>query len=139
MEVFNDGGWLTHGDFPVEAEADHLALVVEHRLIPARARRVWARLRTNGLASFWAPASQDSTHVGNPGVGVVCTRGALIGLPTSATAQFQRLFECSRAIRRFLPLGGGWFMNMVVLFGYEGADVDAEQLALAEQLFDAAL
>ena len=29
-------------------------------------------------------------------------------------------------------------MNLVVLYGYEGADTDAEQLALTEQLFDAA-
>ena len=28
---------------------------------------------------------------------------------------------------------------MVVLYGYQGADTDAEQLALTEQLFDAAL
>ena len=28
---------------------------------------------------------------------------------------------------------------MVVLYGYQGADDDAEQLALTEQLFDAAL
>ena len=30
-------------------------------------------------------------------------------------------------------------MHLVVLYGYQGADVDAEQLALTEQLFDAAL
>ena len=29
-------------------------------------------------------------------------------------------------------------MHLVVLYGYQGADLDAEQLALAEQLFDAA-
>ena len=38
-----------------------------------------------------------------------------------------------------LPLGGGRFMHLVVLYGYQGADTDAEQLALTEQLFDAAL
>ena len=37
LEVFNVGGWLTHGDFALEAPVDSLA-VVEHRLIPARAR-----------------------------------------------------------------------------------------------------
>ena len=36
------------------------------------------------------------------------------------------------------PLGGGRFLNLVVLCGYQGADTDAEQLALTEQLFDAA-
>ena len=30
-------------------------------------------------------------------------------------------------------------MHLVVLYGYQGADSDAEQLALTEQLFDAAL
>ena len=29
-------------------------------------------------------------------------------------------------------------MHLVVLYGYQGADLDAEQLALTEQLFDAA-
>ena len=33
-----------------------------------------------------------------------------------------------------MVLGG-----LVVLYGYQGADVDAEQLALTDQLFDAAL
>ena len=28
-------------------------------------------------------------------------------------------------------------MHLFVLYGYQGADCDAEQLALAEQLFDA--
>ena len=35
VELFNVGGWLTHGDFALEAGADFLA-VVEHRLIPAK-------------------------------------------------------------------------------------------------------
>ena len=30
-------------------------------------------------------------------------------------------------------------MHLVVLYGYQGADADPEQLALIEQLFDAAL
>ena len=38
-----------------------------------------------------------------------------------------------------LPLGAGRFMHLVVLYGYQGADADAEQLALTEQLIDAAL
>ena len=38
-----------------------------------------------------------------------------------------------------LPLGSGRFMHLVVLYGYQGADHDPEQLALTEQLFDAAL
>ena len=37
-----------------------------------------------------------------------------------------------------LPLGAGRSMHLVVLYGYQGADTDAEQLALTVQLFDAA-
>ena len=55
------------------------------------------------------------------------------------TAQFKRFFDCGRAVRCMLPLGLGRFMHLVVLYGYQGTDTDAEQLALTEQLFDAAL
>ena len=75
VEVFNVGGWLTHGDLALDAGIDFLA-VTEHRLIPGRVCSEWARLRSKGVASVWAPASQDSSHVGNAGVGVVSLRGA---------------------------------------------------------------
>ena len=42
VEVFNVGGFLTHGDHVLNADADFIA-VVEHRLVPARARSVRAR------------------------------------------------------------------------------------------------
>ena len=138
LEVFFVGRWLTHGDFALEAKVDFLA-VVEHRLIPARVRSEWARLKEKGLASIWAPACQDSSHVGNARDGVVSMRGAPLVLPPFATAQFKRFFDCGRAVRCMLPLGDGRFMHLVVLYGYQGGDVDAEQLALTEQLFDAAL
>ena len=38
-----------------------------------------------------------------------------------------------------LPLGSGRFMHLVVLHGHQGAHHGAGQLALTEQLFDAAL
>ena len=75
VEVLNVGRWLTHGDLALEAGVDFLA-VVEHRLIPARVRSEWSRLRVKGLSSLWAPACQDSSHVGNAGVGVISMRGA---------------------------------------------------------------
>ena len=37
------------------------------------------------------------------------------------------------------PLGAGRFLHLLVLFGYQGADTDVEQLALTELLFGAAL
>ena len=57
----------------MEAPVDFIA-VVEHRLIPARVRGEWARLRTKGSASVWAPAFQESSHVAHAGVGVVSMR-----------------------------------------------------------------
>ena len=70
---------------------------------------------------------------------MVSLRGALLALPTLATAQFKSFFDCGRAVRCLLPLGAGRFMHLFVLYGYQGADADAEQLSLGEQLFDAAL
>ena len=138
VEVLNVGGWLTHGDLALDAGLAFLA-VTEHRLIPARVRSEWSRLRGNGISSVWAPASQDSSHVGNAGVGVVSLRGASLSLPTSATAQFKAFFDRGRVVRCTLPLGAGRFLHLVVLYGYQGAVSDPEQLALTDQLFDAAL
>ena len=135
LEFHNVGGWLTHGDLALDTGVDFLA-VVEHWLIPARVRSEWSRLRKKDLASIWAPASQVSSHVGNAGVGVIRLRGASLSRPTFATAQFKRFFDCGRAVRCMVPLGLGRFMHLVVLYGFQGADSDAEQLSLTEQLFD---
>ena len=56
-----------------------------------------------------------------------------------ATAQFKQFFDCGRAVRCLLPLGAGRFVHLVVLYGHQGARTVTEQLALTEQLFDAAL
>ena len=85
VEVFSVGGWLTHGDLALEVGVDFLA-VVEHHLIPARVRSEWTRLKGKGLASVWAPGFQDSSRVGNAGVGVIIMRGAPVALPSFATA-----------------------------------------------------
>ena len=138
VEVFNVGGWLTHGDMVLETNVDFLA-VVEHRLVPARVRREWARLRARGASSVWSPASQESSHVGHGGVGVISLRGAPLSLPSSVTAQFKRFFYCGRALRCLLPVASGRFLHLVVLYGYQGADGDVERLSLTDQLLDAAL
>ena len=138
IEVLNVGGWLTHGDLALDTSVDFLA-VVEHRLIPARVRSEWSRLKKKDLASIWSRASQASSHVGSAGVGVISLRGAPLSLPTFATGQFKRFFDCGRAVRCMVPLELGRFMHLVVLYGYPGADTDAEQLAVTEQLFDAAI
>ena len=60
--------------------------------------------------------------MGHACVGVVSLRGAPLALPSFATAQFRGFFECGRAIRCLLPIGGGRFMHVVVLYGYQSAD-----------------
>ena len=121
--VFNVGGWLTHCDFALEAPVDFLA-VVEHRLILARARSECDRLRRKGLASIWAPACQDSSHVGNAGVGVISMRGALVALPTFATSQFKRFFACGRfGVCYLLVFGGSCICLYCMVTGV--ADTDA--------------
>ena len=123
VEFLNVGGWLTHGDLALEVGVDFLA-GAEDRLIPARVGGEWSRIRKKGLASIWALASQDSSHVGNAGIGVISLRGAPLALLTFATAQVRKFFDCGRAVRCLLPLGSGNFMHLVVLYGYQGADTD---------------
>ena len=109
----------------LDARVDFLA-VVEHRLIPARVRNEWSRLRSKDMSSIRAPASQVSSHVGNAGVGVISLRRAPLSLPTFATSQFKRFFDCGRVVRCMFPLGFGRLMHLVVLYGFQGADTDAE-------------
>ena len=138
LEALNAGGWLTHGDTALETTADFLA-VSEHRLIPARVRSEWAGLRRKGIHSVWAPASQEGSHVGHAGVGVVSLKGAPISMPSFATSAFRQFFDLGRLVRCVLPLGHGRVMHLVVVYGYQGAEDDSEKLSLTNQLFDAAL
>ena len=54
--------WLTHGDFDLDARVAFLA-VAAHRFITAKGREEWRRLSKRGIASVWALASHDSSHV----------------------------------------------------------------------------
>ena len=40
-----------------------------------------------------APASQDGSHVGHAGVGIVSLKGPPVAMPTFATAAFRRYFD----------------------------------------------
>ena len=91
------GGWLTPGDSALDAEVDFMA-VAEQRLILARVRDEWSWLRDRGTASVCLPASQDSSHVGNAGIGVVSLRGAPLSMPTFATAGFRNLYKLGRVV-----------------------------------------
>ena len=94
------------------------------------------------MASIWAPASQDSSQCWQCCWLLSLERGVrlLLCLPLPLPS-LGRFFECPAGpvSDASLPLGAGRFMHLVVLYGYQGAVTDAEQLALTDQLFDAAL
>ena len=52
--------FLTHGDYVLDTDADFVA-VVEHRLVPARARGEGERLLRAGVRSVWAPARLEES------------------------------------------------------------------------------
>ena len=138
IEVLNVGGWLTNGDFAAEASVDFLC-VTEHRLVSARARSEWKRLRNKSVSSIWSTASQEFSTVGDAGVGVVSLKGPPLALPTFASPVFERFFGLGRAVRCMVPSGGRRFMHLVGLYGYYGADPSAQKLQLTNQLIEAAL
>ena len=138
VEVFNVGGFLTHGDHVLGTDADFVA-IFEHRLVPARARSEGKRLLHAGVRSVRAPASVEGRHVGHAGVGVVSLRGASISLLTFATVGFSEFFHLGRALRCHLPVSGGRIVHLVVVYGFQGAWTDPEKLRLTEKLLDAVL
>ena len=58
-----------------------------------------------------------------------------LGLRLRVTSQFKSFFDCGRAVRCLLPLASGRFLHLFVLYGYQGADSDAEQVALTTLLW----
>ena len=88
-----------------------------------------------GLRGIWAPACQDSSHVGNAGSGVNSMKGAPLAPPTSATVQFKRFFDYGRVVRCMLPLGLGgsciWLSCTVIR--------ERMMMMLSSLFFDAAL
>ena len=56
--------------------------VTKHRLVPARARSEWKRLRDKGIPSVWSPASKGFSPVG------VVSPSAPVVLPTFAIPGF---------------------------------------------------
>ena len=138
IEFANIGGWLTYGDLAMDSCAQFLA-VAEHRLIPARARSVGHQLRKAGYHSVWAPACQDSVPGGHAGVGVVSLGGAPLALPSFVTSEFREFFKLGRVLRTTLPTGKGGVVHLFVVYGYQGAEEDAEKLRLTDRLLQAVL
>ena len=132
------GGWLTSGDLALDSCAQFLA-VAEHRLIPSRARSVCHQLRKAGHHSVWAPACQDKIAGGHAGVGVTSLGGAPLSLPSFVTLQFQEFFRLGRVLRTTLPTSRGGVVHLFVVYGYQGAEEDAEKLRLTDCLLQAVL
>ena len=104
VEVFNVGGFVTHGGHVLNTDADFIA-VVQHRLVPARARSEGLSLLQAGARSVWAPASLEGGHVGHAGVGVVSLRGLL-----SVFLNFSSLVGFSGVICLLLVVV--WFISL---------------------------
>ena len=138
VEFANIGGWLTYGDLAMDSCAQFLA-VAEHRLIPAGARSVGHQLWKTGFHSVWAPACQDSIPGGHAGVGVVSLGGAPLALPSFVTPEFREFFRLGRVLRTTLPTGKGGVVHLFVVYGYQGAEEDAEKLRLTDRLLQAVL
>ena len=104
--------------------------VVEHRLIPARVRSQWNRLKRKGLA-FYLGSGLPMTPlmlVMLVLVSLVCGVLLLLFLPLLLPSLKGSLIAVGRLGACFLLVWDG-FMHLVVLYGYQGADTDAEQLA----------
>ena len=138
IEFANIGGWLTYGDLAMDSCAQFLA-VAEHRLIPARARSVGHQLKRAGFHSVWAPACQDTIPGGHAGVGVVSLGGAPLALPSFVTPEFREFFRLGRVLRTTLPTGKGGVVHLFVVYGYQGAEENAEKLRLTDRLLQAVL
>ena len=138
IEFVNVGGWLTHGDLALDSCAQFLA-VAEHHLIPSRARSVCHQLRKAGHQSVWSPACQDQVAGGHAGVGVVSLGGAPLSRPSFVTPQFKEFFRLGRVLRTTLLAGKGGVVHLFVVFGYQGAEEDADQLLLTDKLLQAVL
>ena len=138
IEFVNVGGWSTSGDLALDSCAQFLA-VAEHRLIPSRTRSVGHQLRKAGHHSVWAPACQDWIAGGHAGVGVISLGGASLTLPSFITPQFQEFFRLGRGLRTTLPTGKGGVIHLFVVYGYQGAEEDADQLQLTDKLLQAVL
>ena len=77
-------------------------------------------------SGIWAPAWQDSSHVGHAGVGVVSLGCAPLALPTFATPEFKEFYRLGRAY-------------LFVVYEYQAAEEDPEKLQLTDKLLQAVL
>ena len=60
-------------------------------------------------------------------------------LPSFVTPQFQEFFKLGRVLRTTLPTAQGGVIHLFVVYGYQGAEEDAEKLQLTDRLLQAVL
>ena len=92
-----------------------------------------------GHHSVWAPACQDRIAGGHAGVGVISLGGAHLSLPSFVTPQFQEFFRFGRVLRTTLCIAQGGVVHLFVVYGYQGAEEDADNLQLIDRLLQAVL
>ena len=69
------------------------------------------------------------------GVGVISLGGAPLSLPSFVTPQFQEFFRLGRVLRTTLPTSQGGVVHLFfVVYGYQGAEEDAEKLRLTDHI-----
>ena len=135
VELINVGGWLTCGDLALDSCARFRA-VAKHRLIPSRARAVH-QLGRAGRQSVCSPACQDQVAGGHAGVGVVSLGGAPLSLPSFVTPEFQEFFRLGVVLRTTLPTGRGGVVHLCIVYGYQEAEEDPDELGLTDKLLQA--
>ena len=62
-----------------------------------------------------------------------------MALPSFVTPEFREFFRLGRALRTTLPTGKGGVVHLFVVYGYQGAEEDAEKLRLTDRLLQAVL
>ena len=62
-----------------------------------------------------------------------------LSLPSFITPQFKEFFKLGRVLRTTLPSAQGEVVHLFVVYGYQGAENDADQLQLTEKLLQAVL
>ena len=89
--------------------------------------------------SAWAPACQDQVAGGHAGVGVVSLGGDPLALSSFVTPQFKEFFTLGWVLRTTLPTGKGGVFHLFVVYGYQGAEEDTDQLLLTYKFLQAVL
>ena len=62
-----------------------------------------------------------------------------VSRPSFETPQFEEMFRLGRVLRTAPPTGKGEVVRLFVVYGYQGAEEDAEQLLLTDKLLQAVL